>query len=116
MKLIKTILSVFTLVVLTATVAQAQSHGSGNRLEAKAVMVKTKVKGITCSKDLKMISDNVLKLEGVMSCQPGKKGPTTTFLISYDPALVSEQQINETIQNTGSCENPKERPYKVKTR
>ena len=47
MKLIKTILSVFTLVVLTATVAQAQSHGSGNRLEAKAVMVKTKVKGIT---------------------------------------------------------------------
>lgn len=78
--------------------------------------VETKVKGITCTTDLKMISDNVLKLEGVISCTPGKSGPTTTFSITFNPTVVQLVDINKAIESTGSCENPQERPYKVKKR
>lgn len=73
-----------------------------------------KVKGITCGIDLKMISANVEKLEGVSSCEAGKTGPTTTFKISYDPELITDKDIYNAIQNTGSCDDPDKRPYKVK--
>lgn len=76
--------------------------------------IKTKVKGITCATDLTMISANVEKLEGVATCKAGKTGPTTTFEIAYNPSLVTEQKIYAAIENTGSCENPDERPYKIK--
>ena len=73
-----------------------------------------KVKGITCSMDLKMISANVEKLKGVSSCKAGKQGTTTTFEVKFNPALVTEKEIYTAIEGTGSCENPDERPYKVK--
>ena len=64
--------------------------------------------------DLKMISANVEKLKGVSSCKTGKQGTTTTFKIEYNPALVTEKEIFAVIENTGSCDNPDERPYTVK--
>ena len=73
-----------------------------------------KVKGITCAMDLKMIAANVEKVAGVRSCEPGNAGATTSFVIMYDPALVTEKDIYLAIENTGSCEAPDERPYKVK--
>ena len=72
------------------------------------------VKGITCSKDLTMISDNVEKLKGVNSCEVAKKGATSKFKVKFNPALVTEKEIHAAIEGTGSCENPNERPYKVK--
>ena len=36
-----------------------------------------KVKGVTCSNDLKTLSDNVKELKGVSDCKPGKMGPTS---------------------------------------
>lgn len=73
-----------------------------------------KVKGITCSTDYKMIQANVEKLDGVSKFEVGKQGATSTFIISYNPEVVSDEKIYAAIEGTGSCENPDERPYKVK--
>jgi len=73
-----------------------------------------KVKGVTCSNDLKTLSVNVMELKGVSACKPGKMGPTSVFKITYNPALVSTKEIFKVIENTGGCSDPDERPYKVK--
>lgn len=76
--------------------------------------IQVKVKGVTCSTDLKMITTNVEIMIGVKSCKPGKEGATTTFIVVFDPTKISEKEIYAAIEGTGSCENPEERPYKVK--
>jgi copper chaperone CopZ len=73
-----------------------------------------KVKGVTCSNDLKTLADNVKELKGVSDCKPGKMGPTSVFKITYNPAMVSTKDIFKVIENTGGCSDPNERPYKVK--
>ncbi len=73
-----------------------------------------KVKGVTCSNDLKTLSDNVMLLKGVSACKPGKAGPVSVFKISFNPALVDTKQIFKAIENTGGCSDPDDRPYKVK--
>lgn len=102
------------IVLLTASAnpvfSQTNTHQTTDSLTTTAV----KVKGITCAMDLKMIAASVEKLTGVSSCQAGKKGTTTTFEIRYNPALVSQKEIFTAIESTGSCENPDERPYKIK--
>lgn len=77
-------------------------------------IITIKVKGVTCSADLKTLSGNVMELKGVSNCQPGKVGPTSTFKISYNTALVSTKEIFQAIENTGGCHDPNEKPYKVK--
>jgi copper chaperone CopZ len=74
-----------------------------------------KVKGVTCSNDLKTLADNVKELKGVSDCKPGKMGPTSVFKITYNPALVSTKEIYKAIENTGGCSDPNDRPYKVKS-
>jgi copper chaperone CopZ len=113
MKFIKSLVLACT--VLTATTNIAFSQSTNTIQQTDSVKTATvKVKGITCSMDLKMISDNVEKLKGVSSCKAVKQGTTTTFEVKYNPALVSEKEIFAAIEETGSCENPEERPYKVK--
>lgn len=102
-------------IVLTATANSAFSQTTPNNQTTDSLKIVTiKVKGITCSMDLKMISANVEKVKGVISCKAGKQGTTTTFELKYNPALVTEKEIFAAIENTGSCENPDERPYKIK--
>lgn len=96
------------------TVGLAQAETETAPVSDTTQTMSTKVKGVTCSTDLKMISANVEKLEGVSTCKAVKTGPTTTFEIAYDPQQVTGKEIHAAIQNTGSCENPDERPYKVK--
>src|SRR3972149_1997497 len=109
MKFIKSLVLAFT--VLTATTSIAFSQSTNTNQQTVSVKTATvKVKGITCSMDLKMISANVEKLKGVSSCKAGKQGTTTTFEVRYNPALVSEKEIFAAIEGTGSCENPEERP------
>ena len=99
---------------LASTATFAQSTTEKEQIADSTKTITTKVKGISCSTDLKIISANVEKLKGVNTCKAVKTGPTTTFEISYNQSLVSEEEIYSAIQNTGSCENPDERPYKVK--
>lgn len=104
---------VFIVLTATANFAYSQTTTS-NQTTDSIKTVTVKVKGITCSMDLKMISANIEKVKGVSSCQAGKQGTTTTFEVKYNPALVTEKEIFAAIENTGSCENPGERPYKIK--
>ena len=80
-----------------------------------ATTITIKVKGVTCSNDLKTLATNVKDLRGVSDCKPGKAGPVSEFQISYNPALVSTKEIYKAIENTGGCSDPNDRPYKVKT-
>lgn len=113
MKFIK--LFAWVIIVLTATANSSFSQTTTtNQTTDSLKTASVKVKGITCSMDLKMISANVEKVKGVSSCKAGKQGTTTTFEVKYNPALVTEKEIFAAIENTGSCENPAERPYKIK--
>lgn len=114
MKFIKSFVLAFTVLTATTNIAFSQTTNTNQTTDSlKAATFK--VKGITCSMDLKMVSANVEKIKGVSSCKAGKQGKTTTtFEVKYNPALVAEKEIFAAIENTGSCETPDERPYKVK--
>lgn len=106
---------ILAVVLLTATSNHTFSQTTTSKQAADSLITVTvKVKGITCSMDLKMIAANVEKVNGVSSCKAGKQGTTTTFEITYHPFVVTEKEIFAAIENTGSCENPDERPYKIK--
>jgi copper chaperone CopZ len=72
-----------------------------------------KVKGITCSSDLKRISTNVTAVQGVASCKVLKQGPKSTFEVRYYPSQTNEAAVAAAIQATPDCENPDKRPYQV---
>ena len=114
MKFSKIFVLAITFVLASTATTFAQTTTVKEQVSDTSKTITTKVKGITCLTDLKMISANVEKLKGVSTCKAGKTGPTTTFEIAYNPTLVTVKEINAAIQNTGSCENPHERPYKVK--
>ena len=113
MKFLTSFLVAFALVTLSANLAFSQSTDATQQEVSTQTSTFT-VKGITCTKDLGMISDNVKKREGVVQCEVVKKGATSRFKVVFNPALVTEKEIHAAIENTGSCEDPNERPYKVK--
>lgn len=92
---------------------QAQSASSLSNAE-NAVVITIKVKGVTCAMDLKTIASNVEKLDGVGRCRPLKEGAVSTFEVAYNPLKVTEKAIYAAVENTEGCENPADRPYKVK--
>ena len=97
----------------TSNTAFSQSNTATTQVEADKT-ISVKVKGVGCSKDIKSISANVEKLDGVSSCKTLKKGATTTFEVILSPSMVTEEAIHAAIEGTGGCENPNDRPYKVK--
>lgn len=81
----------------------------------KTQTVKIKVSGITCSGDCKDIQKVVSKVNGVTSCKMiGKPSANSVFEVSFDPAVVSEKEIRKAVEGTPGCDNPNDRPYKVK--
>lgn len=103
---------VLFLLTMTSIEGQAQTINSPN---ADTVKVTTyKVKGITCASDVKTIANNIEKLFGVFNCKADKPGATTSFELKFNPARVTEKEIIAAIENTGGCQNPNDRPYKVK--
>ena len=113
MKFIKSTLLALAIMTISINIAFSQST-STTQQNVTTTTSTIKVKGITCSKDLTMISDNVEKLKGVNSCEVAKKGATSKLKVKFNPALVTEKEIHAAIEGTGSCENPNDRPYKVK--
>lgn len=114
MKILNVLVLTIALTIVSSTATLAQSASKEVQTADTTITIETKVKGITCATDLKMISANVAKLIGVSTCNAGKTGTTTTFEIAYNPMLITEKEIYAAIENTGSCNNPDERPYKVK--
>lgn len=79
----------------------------------KAVTIK--VSGITCGMDLKIINDNVMKQNGVVSSESvGKAAPTSIFEVKYNPAIIPIESIYKIVENSPACDNPDQKPYKVK--
>lgn len=77
--------------------------------------IKIKVTGITCKGDCKDIQESIGKLNGVTATQQiGKPAATSMFEISFNPALVTEKQIRQSVEDTPGCDDPEKRPYKVK--
>ena len=102
--------------LLSIAVALLLCSASISKVNAQTAdtTITVKVKGITCGTDLKMIQTNVGKLDGVKECKPGKKGATTSFYVTFNPAMITKEDLFTAIEGTGSCENPTEKPYKVK--
>jgi len=113
MKFLNSLLLAFVAIVATTNIAYSQSADTDQTTENLKTL-SVKVKGVGCATDCKTICFNVEKLVGVSSFTTVKKGATTTFEAKYDPTLVTEEQINAAIENTGGCTNPDSRPYKVK--
>jgi copper chaperone CopZ len=113
MKNIKSFVLVFVTLFTYINYSQAINLTQTNE-NLKTITIK--VKGLTCSNDLKTISKNIEKLKGVISCETGKMGATSSFKVKFDPELVTEKEIYAAIENTGGCENPDDRPYRVKNK
>ena len=103
------------IIVLLVFTAIGNKSFAFNKKPLTDSTITIKVKGVTCSNDLKTLSDNVMELKGVSACKPGKAGPVSVFKITFNPALVSTKEIYKAIENTGGCSDPNDRPYKVKT-
>ncbi|NND16789.1 MAG: hypothetical protein HKN89_10770 [Eudoraea sp.] len=110
MKTIITILSCFSLSLLMTGELNAQE------ISGETHNIILQVKGVGCNEDVKMITANVEKLEGVKKCNPMKRGATTKFQVDYYPNVTSKNEIYVAVEDTPGCKNPKKRPYKVKNK
>ena len=99
------------LIVITATGSSAMAYSTTPLADTT---ITVKVKGVTCSNDLKTLSTNVKELTGVADCKPGKAGAVSVFKVTYNTALVNTKEIFAAFENTGGCSDPTEKPYKIK--
>jgi len=120
MRFIKLIVVLIGLFCFSANVADAQTNTAETSVSKTAVeavaekTIKVKVKGVGCSRDLKAIMHNVGSVIGVRTCETLKKGATTTFSVSFNPTVATEQSIYSAVEATPGCSNQSARPYKVK--
>lgn len=122
MKYSKNLWIAITLCMATTTITLAQT--TPNETATTAIekiqeatplkTVTTKVKGVTCNDDVKSLTRRVKNLKGITSCKNIKKGPTTSFEITYNPAITTLEAIHKAIESTSGCKDPNDRPYKVK--
>ena len=95
--------------------AQNEKPATSQQTPQNKQTIKVKVSGITCSGDCKDIEKSVAKINGIIECkQVSKASATTTFEVTFDPAVVTDKEIRKAVEDTPGCENPKDRPYKVK--
>ena len=113
MKYIKYTVSLLIAVFATLSTLEAQTSTPLMKFEDVEI-IEVKVKGVGCSADIKSISENVEKLDGVSRCKVLKKGATTRFEVYLLPSKVEKTEIFATIEDTPGCKNPNDRPYKVK--
>jgi copper chaperone CopZ len=114
MKLYKIFVLALIITAFTTSNAFSETNETHSISKDSSSTLLVKVKGVGCSSDLKSISNNVEKLDGVSACITKKQGATTTFEVKYNPVLVAEKDIYAAIENTAGCQAPDDRPYKVK--
>lgn len=105
------LLSLFIFTFVPFLSLHAQVSGTVNDDSVQVLIVK--VRGITCSSDLKRISENISQLSGVAGCKVLKQGPKSTFEVRFNPVKTTETAVVAAIQSTPDCENPDKRPYQV---
>jgi copper chaperone CopZ len=117
----KTLFRVFFLLTITFSLYLPGVSASGNPEQAQnpassKQTIKVKVSGITCSGDSKDIQKSVGKINGIYECKlVGKASATSVFEITFNPSVVTEKEIRKAVEDTPGCENPDDRPYKVKS-
>ncbi len=111
LKLLTCMLFVLTASIYNPAHSQEQSNSDS---KATTETIKIKVKGVTCSSDLKRISANVEKVNGVSKCRSIKQGSTSVFEVQWNTAVANRKEVNEAIETTVDCEDPNKYPYKVK--
>lgn len=117
MKIFKSIIFLLIGFLAISNTSYAQSAASNAKTEQVAEETKTisiKVKGVGCANDIKSIAANVENLDNVAKCEAKRPGRVTTFTVVYNPALVKMEDIHAAIEGTPGCQDPKDRPYKVK--
>lgn len=103
------------LLLTAAFSATVQAQTVDTTVADTVTSVTIDVKGITCGSDLPIITKNVKDVKGIVSCDPvGKPGPTTSFKVVYNPALVSYEELVKAVEGSPSCDFPDQKPYKVK--
>ena len=112
---ILTLVFAFTCTFALSSAAQTSKDPSKTTENGTVQKIKLKVSGVTCSGDCKDIEKVVTKLNGVSSVKMlGKPAATSVFEVSFNPAVVSEKEIRAAVESTPGCENPNDRPYKVR--
>lgn len=111
-----TLLLVFAFSIICSVSCTAQTSKEQSQTTAQTLQtIKLKVSGITCSGDCKDIQKVVSKMNGVISCkQIGKPTATSVFEVIFNPTVVTEKEIRKAVEDTPGCDNPDEKPYKVK--
>ena len=108
-------ISALALSTMLAFVQTGNSQTKDNKQIEKDTTVTIQVAGITCAGDLPIICERVKKEKGVAGCKADTKAAATSkFDVTYNPALITYQQIIDAVQDAPSCDFPNEKPYRVK--
>lgn len=112
---ILTLVFAFTCIFALSSAAQTSTEQSKPVENSAVQKIKLKVSGITCSGDCKDLEKVVSKMNGVTSAKMvSKPAATSVFEVSFNPSVVTEKEIRKAVEGTPGCENPNDRPYKVK--
>jgi copper chaperone CopZ len=107
--------SILMALILFAFVQTSYSQTKDNTQTENDTTITIRVAGITCGNDLPIICKRVNKEKGVADCiASSEAGATTKFNVTYNPELISYQQIVDAVQDAPSCNYPNEKPYRVK--
>ena len=108
----KTIISIITFVVFATINTAATAQTATDTLK----MATIKIKGISCPMDLPIIKKKLVNQEGIDDVNYSEvKSEAVIFTVKYHTSVITEKQIRTTIENAPSCDNPNEKPYKVKS-
>lgn len=108
-------ISALVLFIMFAFAQTISSQTIYHKQSQKDTTISIRVAGITCGSDLPIICERVKKEKGVADCKASSKAATTTkFDVTYNPKLLSYQQIVDAVQDAPSCDYPNEKPYRVK--
>ncbi len=117
-KIVKMVFPLFALMIILSLPVFSQKKAEQSIASGQAQTfqtIKLKVSGITCAGDCKDIAKAVSKLNGVSSCkQIGNPSATSKFEVTFDPAVITKKDIQKKVEETPGCENPNDKPYKVK--
>ena len=113
MNYIKSFFIILIVIISSSVASHAQTAAENNTKEAPVTSI-IKVKGVTCSADVKTLAKTVEALTGVVKCKPLKKGAVSTFEVTFHACDITKEEIHKAFEDTPGCKNPNDRPYKVK--
>lgn len=107
----KTIISIIALFIALGTTNFAKAQAN-DTLKTATI----KIKGISCTMDLPIIKKKLVNEDGIDDVTYSEvKSEAVIFTVKYHTAIITEKQIRTAIENAPSCDNPEEKPYKVKS-